>query len=141
VFQLYYPLASEWKSFLLYYIPVALHGILPMKYFLHVFLLIKALRIVLSETIEKNKLKLADRLFSKFCSLMEIYYGENYNISTILLCLYHGGCVCELSHNYVHGICSRICGAITHANIITGFIISKCLTNIAVTVCLLMHGS
>lgn len=108
MFQLYYPLASEWKSFLLYYIPVALHGILPMKYFLHVFLLIKALRIVLSESIEKNKLKLADSLFSKFYSLMEIYYGENYNISTILLCLHHGGCVCELSHNYVHGICSCI---------------------------------
>ena len=69
------PLASEWKSFLLYYIPAALHGILPMKYFLHVFLLIKALRILLNESIERNELKLADRLFSKFCKLMETYYG------------------------------------------------------------------
>ena len=75
LYQLLFSLASEWKSFLLYYIPVSLYGILPMKYYIHVFLLIKAIRILLSESIQRKELKVADHLLSKFCKLMEQYYG------------------------------------------------------------------
>jgi len=67
--------ASEWKSFLVFYIPVVLFNILPMKYYVHVFLLIKAIRILLGECIEMSELKLAEQLLLKFCYLMEQYYG------------------------------------------------------------------
>lgn len=68
--------ASEWKSFLLFYIPATLYDVLHMKYYAHVFLLIKAIRILLSEYIEHKNLALADQLLTKFCKLMEQYYGE-----------------------------------------------------------------
>jgi len=67
--------ASEWKSFLVFYIPVVLFNILPMKYYVHVFLLVKAIRILLGECIEMNQVKLAEQLLLKFCYLMEQYYG------------------------------------------------------------------
>ena len=69
-------IASEWKLFLLFYIPAALFGVLPMKYYAHVFLLIKAVRILLNECIEDRSLVLADQLLTKFSKLMEQYYGE-----------------------------------------------------------------
>jgi len=47
-----------------------------MKYYAHVFLLIKAIRILLSEDIEDRSLVLADQLLMKFSKLMEQYYGE-----------------------------------------------------------------
>ena len=62
--------------FLLFYIPATLFGVLPMKYYAHVFLLIKAIRILLSEYIEDSSLVLADQLLMKFSKLMEQYYGE-----------------------------------------------------------------
>jgi len=68
-------LASEWKSFLVFYLPVVLFEILPMKYYVHVFLLIKATRTLLGECIEISQLKLAEQLLLKFCQLMEQYYG------------------------------------------------------------------
>ena len=61
--------------FLLFYIPVSLCGILPMKFYIHVFLLIKSMRILLSDHIERTQLRVADKLLSKFCKLMEKYYG------------------------------------------------------------------
>ena len=67
--------ASEWKSFMLYYIPTILYGILPMKYYIHVFLLIQSMRILLGEYIDNETLKLAEQLLAKFCRLTEQYYG------------------------------------------------------------------
>jgi len=46
-----------------------------MKYYVHVFLLIKATRTLLGECIEISQLKLAEQLLLKFYQLMEQYYG------------------------------------------------------------------
>ena len=68
--------ASEWKSFLLYYIPVAMNGLLPDKYYVHVLLLIKSIRLLLADHISEEGLKLAEKLLKKFCHLFENYYGK-----------------------------------------------------------------
>ena len=47
---------------MLFYVPAALYGVLPMKYYAHVFLLIKAMRILLNEYIDHRSLALADQL-------------------------------------------------------------------------------
>ena len=67
--------ASEWKSFLFFYVPATLHKILLDKYYVHAFLLVKAIRILLSTSISKERLKLAESLLKQFCKLMEEYYG------------------------------------------------------------------
>jgi len=67
---------SEWKYFLLYYIPAGLYGILPDKYYVHVFLLIKSIWILLSHYISEEGLQLAEKLLKKFCFLQEHHYGN-----------------------------------------------------------------
>ena len=68
--------ASEWKSFLMYYIPAGLHGILSDKYYVHEFLLIRSMRILLANHIKDNDVNLAERLLSKFCCLYDNNYGK-----------------------------------------------------------------
>lgn len=70
-----YILASEWKNFLFFYIPVVLPGILPDKFLAHAFLLIKSLRVMLSNEVSKENLSLCDTLLEKFSVLFEDYYG------------------------------------------------------------------
>lgn len=70
-----YILASEWKNFLFFYIPAVLPGILPDKYLAHVFLLIKSLRMMLSNEVSEENLNLCNTLVEKFCILFEDYYG------------------------------------------------------------------
>ena len=72
-----YVIASEWKSFLLFYVPVTLHGILSDKYYIHALLLVKSLRILLADSITKEDLKKAHNMLKKFCELMEKYYGKH----------------------------------------------------------------
>ena len=69
-------IASEWKSFLLYIIPVAMNGILPEKYYVHVLLLVKSIRLLLADCVTQVGLKLAEKLLRKFCCLFEDYYGK-----------------------------------------------------------------
>ena len=71
-------IASEWKSFLMYYIPAGLHGILLDKYYVHAFLLIRSMRILLGNHISDDDLKLAEKLLNLFLSLYEQYYGKIY---------------------------------------------------------------
>ena len=67
--------ASEWKHFLLFYIPVTLYGVLPDQFYVHALILTKAVRILLSNRISEDSLQLADKLLKKFCKLNEEYYG------------------------------------------------------------------
>ena len=69
-------IASEWRSFLLYYIPTTLFGILPNKFYVHAILLTKALRILLADCINDDDLQLAEKLLKQFCVLYEEYYGK-----------------------------------------------------------------
>ena len=68
-------LASEWKSFLFFYIPV-MNGILPDQYYVHAFLLVKSLRLLLSCSISEADMQLTETLLHKFCSGMETLYGK-----------------------------------------------------------------
>ena len=68
-------LATEFRSFLLYY-PVVLCGILPDRYLAHLLLLSKAMRILLGNSISPNDLQLAQELLNLFWKLHERYYGK-----------------------------------------------------------------
>lgn len=61
---------------MLYYIPVAMNGLLPDKYYVHVLLLIKSIRLLLADHISEEGLKLAEKLLKKFFHLFENYYGK-----------------------------------------------------------------
>lgn len=76
--------ASEWKSFLFYFIPATLSEILPDKFYVHVFLLIKSIRILLANRISDEKLHLAEKLIKRFCQLQEQHYG-----TTIIFILFY----------------------------------------------------
>lgn len=67
--------ASEWKYFLLFYIPVTLYGVLLDKLYVHALILTKAVRILLSNRISEGGLQLAQKLLKKFCKLNKEYYG------------------------------------------------------------------
>ena len=69
-------IASEWQSFLLFYLPATLHGILLDKYYVHTLLLVKSIRILLADSITDERLKEADKMLKRFCKLMEEYYGK-----------------------------------------------------------------
>jgi len=68
-----------------FYVPATLHGILGDKYYIHAFLLIKAMRILLADEISQTHLALAEKMIKKFCELMEQYYGIK--IDTETLCI------------------------------------------------------
>lgn len=61
---------------MLFVVPATLNSVLPDKYFVHAFLLIKSLRILLANDITEESLQLTEKLLTKFCKLMEDYYGE-----------------------------------------------------------------
>ena len=53
-----------------------MNSILPDQYYIHVFLLIKSIRILLSCSISEDELQLAETLLKKFCSGMEKLNGK-----------------------------------------------------------------
>ena len=70
-------LATECRTFLLYYMPI-LKGILPDRYLAHAFLLSKSIRILLSDEIPVNDIDFAESLLLLFWRLTEKYYGMQY---------------------------------------------------------------
>ena len=67
--------ASEWKAFLFYYGPATLYGILPDQFYVHFMILVKAIGILLAESIVENDLVVAEKLLRKFYKCYEEYYG------------------------------------------------------------------
>jgi len=63
------------RTFLLYYVPEVLHGILPDKYLIHVLLLSKSIRILLGRHITVDEFDVVQELLSLFWRLTEEYYG------------------------------------------------------------------
>ena len=53
--------ASEWKYFLLYYIPVTLYGILLDALYVHILLLVKAIRLLLGSRVLKDDVEIAEK--------------------------------------------------------------------------------
>lgn len=67
--------ASECRAFLLYYLPVLLHGILTAKYLAHAMILAKAIRLLLGE-VSRDNIDTAEQLLLLFWRLMGKYYGQ-----------------------------------------------------------------
>ena len=59
----------------MFYAPVTLYGILIDALYIHIMLLVKAIRLLLGGRISKSDIELAEKLLKKFCKLMEEYYG------------------------------------------------------------------
>ena len=56
-----YFIASEWKSFMFFYLPATLYGILGDKYYIHALLIIKAMRTLLAVEISQTCMSLAEK--------------------------------------------------------------------------------
>ena len=68
--------ASEYRSFLIYYSLPVLYGIIPHENFLHLSLLVMAMRKLLSASISQRDLELAEKFLVIFCKNYEILYGK-----------------------------------------------------------------
>ena len=79
--MLYYYLcvAAEYRTFLLYYAPSALFGIITEKYLIHLLLLTKSMRILLADSISEEALELANHLLTLF-SQLHLHYYDMYGI-------------------------------------------------------------
>lgn len=91
----YFSVASECRTFLLYYLPI-LQGILPDKFLAHALLLSKAIRLLLSDCITPMDLEGAEHLLVLFWRLTEKYYGKQYS------CVYHNPPPSPHCNNYYY---------------------------------------
>ena len=82
--------ASEFRSFLLYYLLPVLHGTLEHEYFLHLSLFVVAMRKLLSTSISPTDLNLAEKFLFLFCKNYQTLYGKR-EISVCIPSLYFKG--------------------------------------------------
>lgn len=70
--------ANELRSFLLYYGLPVLYGLLPDKYFEHYFYFVRAIYLLLQDTISEAQLTTAEQLLQQFCRTFSNLYQERY---------------------------------------------------------------
>ncbi|XP_071795450.1 uncharacterized protein [Asterias amurensis] len=88
--------ASEYRSFLLFYAVPCLWGILPDEYFKHLLLLVRAVFLLLSESISVVDLKTANSLLKLYCLNIGKLYGERYYTSNMHSLLHYTDKVADL---------------------------------------------
>lgn len=71
--------ASEYRTFLLFYSAPILIDYLPTEYFNHYCLLVKAIYLLLQESISQDDLNKSSNFLKLFCMKIERLYGERYN--------------------------------------------------------------
>ncbi|XP_011859092.1 PREDICTED: uncharacterized protein LOC105556604 isoform X2 [Vollenhovia emeryi] len=79
--------ASEWRSWLMWYILICLRGLLPIKYLRHVALLITAIHILLQKSVTIESIDHANELLIKFVVQFQEYFGKSsmtFNIHLLL---------------------------------------------------------
>jgi len=79
--------ASEFRSFLLFYGPVVLRGVLPDEYYRHFIFLSEAIFVLLGDSISFDELDHAERLLQHFCLMFSALYSkgkETINIHSLL---------------------------------------------------------
>lgn len=79
--------ASEWRSWLVWYILICLRGLLPEKYLHHTALLVTAIQTLLQESISNDELVDAHTLLVKFVVQFQTYFGKcnmTFNIHLLL---------------------------------------------------------
>ncbi|XP_039304623.1 uncharacterized protein LOC120357652 [Solenopsis invicta] len=69
--------ASEWRSWLLWYMLICLRGLFPMKYLRHVALLITAIHILLQKSVTIENINRAHQLLIKFLVKLQKYFGKS----------------------------------------------------------------
>lgn len=70
--------ASEWRSWLIFYMLPCLKGLLKKKYYDHISLLVKAVRIYLDKSLDPSQNETARLLLIKFNVRMQQYFGKGY---------------------------------------------------------------
>ena len=76
--------ANELPSFLLYYGLPVLYGLLPDKYFEHYFYFVRAIYLLLQDTISEAQLTTAEQLLQQFCRTFLNLYQEWYKTLNVL---------------------------------------------------------
>ena len=74
---------SEWHWWLLLYCPVILHGLLPLRYFRHLLLLVNAVNLLTKSSIQRCEINQANACLSKFVKYFQQLYGDvnmTYNV-------------------------------------------------------------
>ena len=72
----FFLIASDYRSWVLYFSLPVLHGKLEEPYFSHYALLVVAMHILLSQSIPKRSLVKADRYLQRFCETFASLYGQ-----------------------------------------------------------------
>lgn len=85
--------ANEFRSLLLFYLPICLEDLLPKKYIDHLRLLSFSIYILLKPKISSNELELCERRISEFVPLYQKYYGKINMTMNIHLLLHMVECV------------------------------------------------
>ena len=80
LFQRKFWKASEWKNFLLYFLPVLLKNVLPVSFYNHWMLLVLSIHILLADKVKVNSdlLGVVDVSLIKFVYLTRELYGVEY---------------------------------------------------------------
>ena len=85
--------ANEWRSFLLFYAPIVLEGILPLSYYKHMLLLSTALFSLQREVISDVDLFHISTYLEEFVSSFRDLYGTEYMSYNVHLLLHMTDCV------------------------------------------------
>lgn len=75
--------ASEFRVWLLFYSPIVLKHLFPLKYYKHWLLLVKGMHMLLKKNISREEIEVVRKLFFKFVSQVKLLYGEDqvsYNV-------------------------------------------------------------
>lgn len=75
--------ASEWRSWLIFYAPVCLDGVLPENYIAHIALFSEAIFLLLQKSVSFTDVQTANRYLSIYMCKTEEYFGETamlYNV-------------------------------------------------------------
>ena len=94
--------ASELRSFLLFYGPVILKGILPSLYFEYFYLLSESMHILLLQEITEQQLQHAQKLLITFCSNVENLYGSRLELANFHLLIHLVDQVRQLGPLWTH---------------------------------------
>ena len=94
--------ASEYRSFILFYSVPCMWGILPLKYFIHLMLLVEATYILLKSSISQEELNEAKQMLVIFCSSVESLYGARYETSNVHALLHISQKVKDLGPLFCH---------------------------------------
>lgn len=79
--------ASEWRSWLIWYMLICLRGLLPLKYLQHLSLFVTAMQLLLQESISKDQITIADALLLRFVVQFQKYFGKvsmTFNVHLLL---------------------------------------------------------